>query len=161
MKKVFSARTVGFYLGLNACLAALAGAVGLVATDMGDRTFSWITIALMGGGIVFGCINGVTDLAIAPLLSTLCIGCGFCWHLYIGLRHLERRQLHRWQCAGCDGLWRLLRSCYAAEHHQLLHGPEKEYPNRITHFRRSGGSKNAGTPDSDPNNTTKKDELRQ
>lgn len=89
MKKVFSARTVGFYLGFIACLAALAGAVGLVATDMGDRTFSWITIALMGGGIVFGCINGVTDLAIAPLLSTLCIGCGFCWHLYIGLPTLS------------------------------------------------------------------------
>ena len=89
MKNLFRARTAGFYLGLLASLAALIGAVGMIATDLGDITFSWITIALMAAGILFECINCVTDLSDAPLLSALCFGCGFSWHLYKGLPALS------------------------------------------------------------------------
>ena len=89
MKNVFSARTLGFYLGLIACLAALIGAVGMIATDLGDITFSWITIALMVAGIAFGCLNCFTDVSFAPLFCALFLGCGFSWHLYKGLPTLS------------------------------------------------------------------------
>ena len=89
MKNAFSARTPGFYLGLTACVAALAGSVGMIATDFGDITFSWITIALMAGGLAFGCLNCFSDFSAAPLFCALCLGCGFCWHLYRGLPTLS------------------------------------------------------------------------
>ena len=89
MKNVFTARTTGFYLGLLACLAALAGALWLLFTDAGDITFSWITIGLMAAGIVFEIVNCLTDWVAAQLLSALFWGCGLSWHLYIGLPTLS------------------------------------------------------------------------
>ena len=89
MKTIFKNRTVGFYLGLIGCLAALIGAIGLVATDRGDITFSWITVILVALGVLFECLNATTDLAVAPLLCAVCFGCALSWHLYIGLPTLS------------------------------------------------------------------------
>lgn len=89
MKRIFDARTAGFYLSLAACLEALVGVIGLIVTDRGDITFSWITVALVAGGVLFECLNCVTDLAVAPLLSAVCFGCALSWHLYIGLPTLS------------------------------------------------------------------------
>ena len=89
MKKVFNARTVGFYFGFVAGLIALIGAIGLIATDFGDITFSWITVALAMGGFAFEILNCLADLAVAPLLSAVCFGCALSWHLYIGLPTLS------------------------------------------------------------------------
>ena len=89
MKKNLNSRTTGFWLSTAACCLALIGALGLLLTDRGDITFSWITIALAAGGILFGVLNWLTDLSIIPLLLALCLGCGFCWHLYVGLPTLS------------------------------------------------------------------------
>ena len=89
MSKNLNGKTAGFWLNIIACCLAIIGALGLILTDRGDITFSWITVALMTGGIAFGALNWLTELSIAPLLSAICIGCGFSWHLFKGLPTLS------------------------------------------------------------------------
>ena len=89
MKRIFQARTAGFYMGLSSCLAVLLGLVALILTDRGDITFSWVTVGLLAAGAGFGLIGCLSDLALLPLLAALGIGSGFSYHLYQGLPTLS------------------------------------------------------------------------
>ena len=49
-KDLFKNRTIGFYIGLAACVIALVADIALIVLDYGDKTFSWIVFvfALIG-----------------------------------------------------------------------------------------------------------------
>ena len=89
MKRIFEARTAGFYLDFLACLAAFIGIFAFIASDRGDITFSWITVGLLAAGIFFGILNALTDLAVCPLFTALGLGCALSFHLYQGLPTLS------------------------------------------------------------------------
>ena len=89
MKRIFEARTAAFYMSFISCLAALVGILALIVMDKGDITFSWITVALIGAGVLCGLLNAITDLGFWPLFTALGLGCGFSWHLYQGLPTLS------------------------------------------------------------------------
>lgn len=89
MKRFFSDRTAGFWVGVTGAAIIFVSCVVFMATDISDRTFSWVTTLLLLAGCAFQLVNIFTNLRIAPLGASVLFGVGTAVHLYVGLPTLS------------------------------------------------------------------------
>lgn len=89
MMKVFSNRTIGFWIGLAASVLMLVGDVVFIIADGADRTFSFITFGLILGGVACQALVVLLDWKVMPLLCAVCFGAALSYHLFLGLPTLS------------------------------------------------------------------------
>lgn len=87
--KVFSNRTIGFWIGFAASVLMLAGDAAFIATDRADRTFSFLTFGLILAGVACQALVVVFDWKVMPLLCAVCFGSALSYHLFLGLPTLS------------------------------------------------------------------------
>lgn len=93
-ERFVSGRTIGFYLALGAAVLFLISDIIFVAVDAGDRTFSYVTFALILVGAAIEIVSVFFDykfLDFLPVVSCACYGIAFGMHLYLGLPTLSDR----------------------------------------------------------------------
>lgn len=93
-ERFVSGRTIGFYLALGAAVLFLISDIIFVAVDAGDRTFSYVTFALILVGAAIEIVSVFFDykfLDFLPVVSCACYGVAFGMHLYLGLPTLSDR----------------------------------------------------------------------
>ena len=86
---IWKNRTIGFWLGVAAAVLFLMADIVFAITTYSDRVFSWITFGLIMAGIVFEVLNVLTGQKWIPLMTAICFGTAFAFHLYIGLPTLS------------------------------------------------------------------------
>lgn len=92
IEKFVKNKTVGFWLGLGASLALLITDIIFVAVDVKDRTFSFVTFALILVGAAVETAYFFFDfkfLDFMPLVSCLCFGVAVGMHWNLGLATLS------------------------------------------------------------------------
>lgn len=87
-----SGKTAGFYLSVAAALIMLISDIAYIASDFGDRTFSFITFAFVLAGVALEFAVVFADLRfgdVMSLLSCICYGTALGMHIYLGLPTLS------------------------------------------------------------------------
>ena len=124
--KVFSNRTIGFWIGFAASVLMLAGDAAFIATDRADRTFSFLTFGLILAGVACQALVVVFDWKVMPLLCAVCFGSALLspvFRLTYALRCGQRRKLHRRQSHCRGGVRRDIRRRHSAYAVCQLHEP--------------------------------------
>lgn len=91
-ERFVSGRTAGFYIALGAAVLFIVSDIIFIAVDAGDRTFSYVTFALILAGAAIEIASAFFDyvfLDFLPVVSCICYGVAFGMHLYLGLPTLS------------------------------------------------------------------------
>lgn len=90
--KRFAHKPVGFYIGLGAAAVMLIANIVFVATDVGDRTFSGLTLAMNLVGVAIWIAYVLLDLKLLdfmPIIGCACYGVALGQHLLLTLESLS------------------------------------------------------------------------
>lgn len=85
-------RTVGYWLALAASVIMLVADIIFIATDLGDRTFSYITFVFVLLGVAIEVVYVAFDkkyLDFLPIISCVCYGVAVGQHWKLGLATLS------------------------------------------------------------------------
>lgn len=91
-RKYIVGRSFGFYIGAASSLFLLVADIAFAAADAGDRTFSYVTFALIIVGALLWLAHplfAARYCEIMPIVSCACYGAAFGMHLYLGLPTLS------------------------------------------------------------------------
>lgn len=81
--------SVSYRIGLFGALAAVLAAIAYIATDIGDRTFSWLVVALVFVGAALYLTSVFVRFPLLPLFSSFCFSAATAYSVYLMLPTLS------------------------------------------------------------------------
>lgn len=90
--KFVKGRTIGYWLALGVAVVMLVADIVFLATDKGDRTFSFVTFLFILAGVAVEIVYVVADiraLDFLPAVSCICYGVALGQHWNLGLATLS------------------------------------------------------------------------
>ncbi len=81
--------SIGFRVGLFGAMAGAIAAIAYIATDIGDRTFSWLVVALVFVGAALFVGNLFIKFPLLPLLASFCFSAATAYSVYLMLPTLS------------------------------------------------------------------------